>query len=214
MEKALRCFTRGSIWHICNKSIANFGIFDTFSLGDRFLQTMGYYNNSKKKERFARASKSPAFHVPDLLTQNQDQIAKFLCYCVMPDHYHLLLAIQKDGCLSKYLNTVQDSFTRFFNLKFHRKGPLWQSRFRCVQIESDEQLLHVMRYIHLNPVTKALVDKPEEWKLSSYPQYLESDTLQKMKEVSIQNVDKLKAFTENQIDYQRKLLGIKRALLE
>lgn len=214
MEKALRCFTRGSIWHICNKSIANFGIFDVAHLGHRFLQTTSYYNDSDQKDRFARASKSPKFYVSDLLSQNSNQVVKFLCYCIMPDHYHFLLKVLKDDHLSRYLNTLQNSYTRFFNLKFHRKGPLWQSRFRCSQIESDEQLLHVMRYIHLNPVTKALVDKPEEWKLSSYPQYLESDTLQKMKEVSIQNVDKLKTFTENQIDYQRKLLGIKRALLE
>lgn len=214
MKEGIRYFEAGSIWHICNKSISNFGILNSFLLGNRFIQTVDYYNNKNCKEKFGRILKAQSYIFAGPLVYSTNRIIKLLCYCIMPDHYHLLLKTMQENSVSQYISNIQNSYTRFFNLKFHRKGPLWQSRFRCSQIESDEQLLHVMRYIHLNPVTKALVDKPEEWKLSSYPQYLESDILQKMKEVSIQNVEKLKTFTENQIDYQRKLHGIKRSLLE
>ena len=94
----------------------------------------------------------------------------------MPDHYHLLLKIIK-GDFSKYLGTVENSYSRFFNLKYNRKGPLWQGSFKAVRIKNNEQLLHVSRYIHINPTTSNLIAKPENWRYSSYKDFIENNEI-------------------------------------
>lgn len=134
----------------------------------------------------------------------------------MPDHYHLLVKVLKDRCVSKYINDLEISFSKFFNLKFNRKGPLWQSRFRAVRIETDEQLLHTTRYIHINPSTSDLVNDPEDWEFSSYRDYINNERILKeiMTEITIKDPKTYKKFVEDRIDYQKKLKKIKKLLLE
>ena len=134
----------------------------------------------------------------------------------MPDHYHLLVKILKERIFSKYINDVENSFTRFFNIKFERKGPLWQTDFRAVRIKSNEQLLHVSRYVHINPTTSFLVKKPEDWKLSSYRDFINDDKVlsEYINEISIRSGKEYKKFIDDQIDYQRKLKQIRRLTLD
>ncbi len=107
----------------------------------------------------------------------------------MPTHIHLILKqIENDG-ISNFMKKILDSYTRYFNLKTKRKGPLWQSRFKNVMIESDEQMLHLTRYLHLNPTSDGLVKIPEEWKYSSYMEYIG------ISEAKICNANILKNFT-------------------
>ena len=122
----------------------------------------------------------------------------------MPDHYHLLFKVTSEKLISKYISDIENSYTRYFNLKHNRKGPLWQSRYRAVPITSNEQLLHVSRYIHLNPTTKGLVDFPEEWKYSSYKDIISSQSiLDSLVEISIQDRKKYKKFVDDNLDYQK-----------
>jgi len=134
----------------------------------------------------------------------------------MPDHYHFLLKIIKDGSFSKFIGDVENSFTRYFNIKFDRKGPLWQNSFKAVEIRSNEQLLHVSRYIHLNPTTSRLVERPEDWIFSSYKDFITDKKLLNdfMKEISINDITDYKKFVENNIEYQRDLKRIKKFLFE
>ena len=114
------------------------------------------------------------------------------------------------------MSDVENSFTRYFNIKFGRKGPLWQNSFKSVEIRSNEQLLHVSRYIHLNPTTNRLVDRPEDWIFSSYKDFITDKKLLNdfMKEISIDDIDDYKKFVENNIEYQRDLKHIKKLLFE
>ena len=141
---------------------------------------------------------------------------KFLSYNIMPDHYHLVTKIVNDDYLSKYLGIVENSYCRYFNIKFRRNGPLFQSRFKAVRIRTNEQLLHVTRYVHLNPTTAGLVDKPEDWPDSSYPDIITDEKyLRKyLTEISIKTPTTYKKFVENNLDYQKKLKQIKKLLLE
>ena len=72
------------------------------------------------------------------------------------------------------MGDILNSYSRYFNTKQKRKGPLWEGRFENVLIKTDEQLLHLTRYIHLNPVTAYLVDQAKDWQASSYNEYLEN----------------------------------------
>ena len=211
-------FIKGSIFHVCNKSIANFGIYKDPKNISRFLKAIDYLNNTKKNlslTKYLRSIKNKKNQF-NLLIPKPNQIVKIIAYCLMPDHYHLLIKLLKDNSLSKYISDLENSFSRYFNIKFKRKGPIWQSRFRSVEITTDEQLLHVSRYIHLNPTTAELVKKPEDWRFSSYREYINNKKILKeiMTEITINNPSRYEKFCEDQIDYQRKLKKIKKLILD
>ncbi len=192
-------FIEGEIYHVFNKSIANFGIFNDLNNGQRFLNVTEYYNNRLITKSFSQFVFKKEFEYQNIIYPKEFLHVKFLSYCIMPDHYHFLLKILKNNSLSKLINDIENSFTRYFNIKFDRKGPLWQSAFKSVEIRSNEQLLHVSRYIHLNPTTNNLVNKPEDWIFSSYKDFIFDEKVLKtyIKEISIDDSKSYKRFVEN-----------------
>ena len=202
-------------YHVFNKSIANFGIFSKSKNSLKFIDTLDYYNNLKTKLSLSVYLRKNVLNT-NLLIPKDDSIAKIISYCIMPDHYHLLVKIIHADKFSRFLNNVENSFSRYFNIKNNRKGPLWQSRFKSVIIESNEHLLHVSRYIHLNPTTNYLVDNPEDWNLSSYKEFITNEKYLKgyVKEISIDSCLDYKQFVENNKDYQRKLKHIKKLMID
>lgn len=210
-------FIEGEIYHVCNKSISHFNIFHDSYLAERFLVVAEYYNSTKYEMAYSQLEKYKRSFTPTgLLSQGGTPIVRFLAYCIMPDHYHLLIKplINDNKTVYLYIAKIENSFSRYFNLNKHRKGPLWQSRFRSIHIKSNEQLLHVTRYIHLNPVTDTLVDAPENWPHSSYNSYMDQKTMSHLKEISIASASAYRHFVENNIDYQKTLKQIKSRLLE
>jgi putative transposase len=210
-----RYFKTGDFFHICNKSISNFKILNDENNCHRFIKTLGYYNNLTQKTNLGNYLKKETDFYPDLLIPNENSLVKYISFSLMPDHYHLLIKILHDNCLSKYINNIQNSFSRYFNLKFNRKGPLWQSRFKAIKIKTNEQLLHVCRYVNINSTTSGLVKNPEDWKFSSYKNIItNSKYLSLLTEISIRKRRDFKKFAENHKDYQRRLKLIKKMILE
>ncbi len=209
-------YKNGSFYHVFNKSIANYKIFANDENKQKFINTLCYYNSTKTKLSFSVFLRNQSNYQANILLPKIEGINKFLSYCIMPDHYHLLLKIISDNKLSKYIGDVENSFSRYFNKKNNRKGPLWQSRFKAVLIDSDEQMLHVSRYIHLNPTTSGLVSNPQDWSFSSYNEIISSNNVLKdyLVEISIRNPKKYQIFVENHKNYQRKLKLIRRLILE
>jgi len=209
-------FAEGEIYHVFNKSISNYGIFKDLDNSQRFLNIFEYYNNSLMLKSFSDFTKGKIFSYQNIIYPLENSNCKVLTYCIMPDHYHFLLKILNNRSISKLVGKVENSFTRYFNIKFDRKGPLWQNSFKAVEIRSNEQLLHVSRYIHLNPTTSRLVDNPEDWIFSSYKDFITDKKLliDSMAEISINDANDYKQFVENNIEYQRDLKHIKKLILE
>lgn len=209
-------FAEGEIYHIFNKSISNYGIFKDFNNSQRFINVVEYYNSHLITKSFSQFIIRKKYNYQNIIYPKDFTYIKILSYCIMPDHYHFLLKILTDNSLSRLINTVEDSFTRYFNIKFNRKGPLWQNSFKSVEIRSDEQLLHVSRYIHLNPTSSNLVDRPEDWIYSSYRDFISDEKIliKLIKEISIDNIESYKQFVENNIKYQRELKYIKKLIFE
>jgi REP element-mobilizing transposase RayT len=92
-------------------------------------------------------------------------------YCVLPNHYHLLLHTPEAG-LSAAMQRLSSRFTQAVNRLRERDGPLFKGRFRSIAIEDDAHLVRVSQYIHLNPVEAGLAAAPEEWSHSSAAAYL------------------------------------------
>jgi len=94
-------------------------------------------------------------------------------YCLMSSHYHLLLETPS-GNLSKIMQHINGAYTSYFNVKRKRSGHLFQGRYKAIVIEADEYAQELSRYIHLNPVRANMVARPEEYRWSSYLDYIGS----------------------------------------
>jgi putative transposase len=97
--------------------------------------------------------------------------ASVIAYVLMPNHYHLLVQAQTDR-LSHAMQLLGISYTKAINTRFHRSGALFQGAFQSKLVNHDAYLLHLSRYIHLNPVRARLVWHPEDWQYSSYLDYV------------------------------------------
>jgi putative transposase len=74
-----------------------------------------------------------------------------LCYCLMPNHFHLLLYQQEEGAMQRLMRGVMTGYSRYFNTKYKRSGSLFESRYKAALISDQKYLEHITRYIHLNP---------------------------------------------------------------
>lgn len=206
----------GEFYHIFNKSIAGYGIFSEED-SPHFLKILLHYNTTYTPPKLSCLSTMYEDNVGyEILIPGKNSIVKFISYCIMPTHYHLLIKVLDDKKIHHFLNNVGNCYTRYFNLKFKRKGPLWQTSYQAVRIITNEQLLHVSRYIHLNSTTAGLVENPEDWEFSSYRNYIYKKEILStiMSEISINSPLKYKQFVENHKNYQIKLKGIKKLIME
>lgn len=92
-------------------------------------------------------------------------------YCLMDNHVHLLVRESAEG-LATMMKRINVSYVYYFNQKNHRTGHLFQDRFKSEPIDNERYLLAVLRYIHNNPVKAGIVEKPRQYKWSSYNSYL------------------------------------------
>ena len=105
---------------------------------------------------------------------NESYGIKLHAYCLMPNHYHLLLEITKEN-LSIYMKKLLGWYATYFNKRHDRVGGLFQGRFKSYLIDNDTYFLEVSRYIHLNPCKSNLIDRPEDYEWSSMSSYIAKD---------------------------------------
>ena len=132
--------------------------------------------------------------------------AELVAFCLMPNHFHLLIFQYEKDVISKLLQRVCSAYTTYFNKKYGRLGPLFQDRFKAVYVDSDQYLLHITRYIHLNPKNY------KNWEFSSYDYYLKKKKAVWLKPERV--LDNFKQgeyehFIEDYKDYKNSLDGIK-----
>lgn len=89
-------------------------------------------------------------------------------YCLLPNHYHFLLKPEQDDNLHLFMKSLFGSYSQAINKQQNRQGPLLQGRYRSIWVDEEEYLVHLARYIHLNPVTTGLVPTPQAWPYSNY----------------------------------------------
>ena len=156
-------FVSGSYYHIYNRGVEKRRIFLEERDFLRFLETLDFYR------KFPTAVKLSDFrrgYTGIKKIENQKEIIKILCYCLMPNHFHLLIQQLEDGGITEFMRRLSDSYTRFFNTKYKRIGSLFQGGFKAKIIETDEYLLQLSKYIHRNPFPRTPLPK---WEAQTYP---------------------------------------------
>ena len=207
-------FVTGEIYHVYNRSIVNIPIFQGKQESELFLECSHYYNQERPPIKFSvyrtnRERFSPSRSKP---------LVTVLAYCIMPTHFHYLLRQEMDNGLLLFIKKISNSFAHYYSLKHHQAGHIFTGNFRAVHIEDEYQLLHVSRYIHLNPVTAYLTELPETYAYSSYKVYVEKASSIFVDPSiilgSFRSRKEYQRFTMDNKDYQRKLAKIKHLLLE
>jgi putative transposase len=200
---------KDEIYHIYDRSIAEFKIFNSNDDYERMRDAFLFYSTGKQACNFSffRKCKKKSILPIEPLKDSSNRIVDIIAYCLMPTHIHLILKENSDGGVSKFMGSVLQSYSRYFNIRHNRKGPLWESRFNNVLVQNDEQFIHLTRYIHLNPVTAYIVNEPQNWGYSSYKEYLglvdDSEKICSFSDYLTMNAKSYTDFVNGQIDYQR-----------
>ena len=161
----------GKIYHIFNRGVNKGNIFLEGRDYQRFLDSLRHYK--KRTSKFSYEKDFPASNDPGSLSKGLliDRV-EILAYCLMPNHVHMLLKQLSDNGLASFMQQLMSSFSHYINIKYRRTGPLFEGRFRNIAIETDEQLIHVSRYIHLNPLVSGIVSDLMNYPWSSYAEYV------------------------------------------
>lgn len=217
-------FVNNEIYHIYNRSIAHQPLFLKQQEYLRFLDIIFYYSYRVAKLRYSHYNRLPIDQKAEIKRNFQlkrKKLVNIFAYSIMPNHFHFLLQQRMDNGIKIFLSNLQNSYAKYFNKKYKRSGSLFQSMFKCVRIETDEQFLHVSRYIHLNPLTSFVIKNHQElekYPWTSFAYYLgniNSDVINpEMVMGFLSSKEKFKKFTTDQVEYQQKLEEIKHLLLE
>jgi len=136
-------------WYHCyTRSIDKRSVFQGQRDYERFLETL-YLSNSTVSVR--RHDLYDPSHEDFFLVDRGNPLVTVGAYCIMPNHFHLLLKEITNGGISKFMHRVGTSFTKYFNLKYDHVGNIFIKPFRSKHIKDDRYLKRIIQYIHLNP---------------------------------------------------------------
>jgi len=212
------------IYHVFNKGVASQPVFLNKRNYDRARQTFLYYQNKILPLRFSiftTLSLNKKNKILSELNKKRNFLCEIVAYSLMPNHFHFLLIQKKESGISKFISNFTNSYTRYFNIKKKRIGALFQGKFKAVRVEGNEQLLHLSRYIHLNPYNSSFVKSLKDlinYPYSSFREYLGIDKTNFFsKKIVLSNFRSRKLYQKfvfDQADYQRNLEVIKHLSLE
>ena len=129
------------------------------------------YNRGHNRQNIFFDRQNYLYFLRQLRRHLVEQGVDVVAYCLMPNHYHLLVHLGTDR-LSERMQAFILSYTTVINQRYRRCGTLFQGRFQAIWVDTEAYLLDLSRYIHLNPVKAGFVDRPEDWEFSSYQDYL------------------------------------------
>jgi len=193
-------FLNKEIYHLYNRGVEKRRVFmenrdylrfihDLFAFNDTHAASSANIRFSLRKPSELDASRlSQCLEIgsPNMEREPRKLLVEILCFCLMPNHYHLLVRQLVDGGVVKFMHRLGVGYAMYFNEKYQRVGPLFQGRFKAVLVKNDAHLLYLPHYIHLNAVglvepkwKKRIVQNPQRtmqflgsYRWSSYPDYI------------------------------------------
>ncbi len=168
-------------YHIYNRGTEKRDIFTTREDYNRFIKLLYIANQSSPVDLKKQGPTLSEITIPTDIKP----LVKVAAYCLMPNHFHILLCEQENNGISKFMQKVGTGYTMYFNRRWERNGVLFQGKFKATHVNDDRYLAYLISYIHLNPIKlieprwkeggiqnkKRAEDYLEHYKYSSYLDY-------------------------------------------
>ncbi|MCA9362452.1 transposase [Candidatus Kaiserbacteria bacterium] len=141
-------FAEREFYHIYNRGVEKRTIYLDERDHERFLELL-YAANTVKPTDLRSISR---VHESVYEWDRGESLVAIGAYCLMPNHFHLLLTPLREGGVSAFMNKLCTSYSMYFNRRYERTGALFEGKFKAKHADSDEYLKYLFAYIHLNPV--------------------------------------------------------------
>ncbi len=217
----------GEYYHVFNRGVEKRVTFCDNRDYRRFLEIVEYYLQPKppisfsQRDRLRRPKPHIQHRVLDMRfddKENEQPLIEIVAYCLMPNHFHFLVRVVSEGGLENWIRRVINSYTRSFNVRWGRIGPLFQGPYKLVHVRSNNQLVHLSRYLHLNSVVAKLSLQAKDWKWSSMGYYLDSRQASWIKSNVISqqftSPAMYQAFVDDHAGYAMEIASMKKMLID
>lgn len=151
MPRKIIPLVTGETYHVYNRGVDKRIIFEDKIDLARFYKCLQVFNQKGAVGSLFRLNLKK-----NQILSPREPIVKVHAYCLLPNHYHLLITQLVDGGISEYMKRVSGGYTSYFNERYDRSGSLFQGTFKRVHIESDEQIQYVIAYINCNNTVHGL----------------------------------------------------------
>ena len=174
-------FATNYVYHVYNRGVEKRKIFLDSTYYFQFVSLLNHYlkynypfSFLKRRLRQAQSSGKKQKVLLHLKTRRINPPVEIISFCLMPNHYHLILKQLVENGITNFMHKIGTAYTNYFNIRQERKGRLFEVTFKTVMIESDEQLIYLTRYQHLNPRALGIVNLKEliDYSWSSLSTYL------------------------------------------
>ena len=174
MSTELRYFDKRFCYHVYKCGVEKRNIFSESSDYYHFLKATNYYQNDQNisfNDYESLDNESRKIHLMKNPLSNDSLRVKIIAYCLMPNHFHFLIRPNSENGVSSFISELSNSHAKYFNIKNERIGHLFRGAFKAKEIRSEESLLQVSRYIHLNPYNSSKTNPKKELDLEEYPYF-------------------------------------------
>ena len=146
MSRLARAFSQSGVYHILFRGVNQQNIFEEDADFEKLKQTIAIVK--------------------------QDLDFEIYAYCFMSSHVHIVMKEKNIGDISLIMKRILTKYARWYNIKYGRSGALIANRYKSVPIEIDEYFLQLIRYVHQNPIKAGITDKLENYRYSSFLEYI------------------------------------------
>lgn len=151
MSRKARTISESGVYHILFRGVNQQNIFEESSDFEKIKETIA--------------------------TVKQDLHFEIYAYCFMSNHVHIVLKEKNLGDISLIMKRILTKYARWYNIKYGRSGALIANRYKSVPVDIDEYFLHLIRYVHQNPLKAGITDEIEDYPYSSYVEYMKGSKL-------------------------------------
>ena len=167
-KNTIKKYIENGVYHVYNRGVEKRIIFQDKQDYGVFLSYLKEYLEPKDNSRYLIELEKAPNDMKDriakkLLMNNFNGKITLLAYCLMPNHFHLLLKQTERTIVKQFLQSLITRYVIYFNKRYQRIGTLFQGVYRAVLVNTDKQLLHLTRYIHRNSITtknSSFIDYP------------------------------------------------------
>ncbi|MBI2023583.1 transposase [Candidatus Giovannonibacteria bacterium] len=170
-------FVEGEFYHIYSHSIGNLDLFTSSRDYSRFLSALFAANGKREIYHLDRSrGLNLVSDIRDGKINIGESLVDIIGFCLMPNHFHLILRELSDGNISIFMHRILVSYSKYYNLKYERRGHVFERTFDAKHLHDDEYLMRALAYVNLNPEDlKQWRRKEVKYPWSSFQDYTEEN---------------------------------------